>query len=68
MPEGEELPAVHVGNLAAYAVASALAWTSDHFAVGIPPLIGIVVAIVLALLVARRTAPAPAEPVGSVPR
>jgi len=53
MPEGATLPVVHVGNLAVYAVASALAWLSDHYAVGIPPVIGIVTAVALALAVGR---------------
>ncbi|GAB2855480.1 cytosine permease [Nocardioides pacificus] len=53
MPEGHSLPAVDGRNLAAYAVASLLAWLSDHYAVGIPPLIGIVVAVALALAIGR---------------
>ena len=53
MPEGTPLPVVHVGNLAAYAVASALAWLSDHYEVGIPPVTGIVAAVALALALGR---------------
>lgn len=53
MPQGAPLPMVNGVNLAVYAVASLLAWSSDHFSVGIPPLIGIVSAIVLALVVGR---------------
>ncbi|MDN4163317.1 cytosine permease [Nocardioides abyssi] len=51
MPEGHPLPAVDGRNLAAYAVASLLAWLSDHYEVGIPPLVGIVVAVALALVI-----------------
>ncbi|UYM04000.1 cytosine permease [Solicola gregarius] len=49
-------PAVHWPNIAAYAVAGFLAWLSGELDVGIPPLIGIVVAIVLT--VAFRRVPA----------
>ncbi len=40
---------VHWRNLAVYAVAAFLAWLSGEFEVGIPPLIGIVVAIALTM-------------------
>ncbi|NYF98509.1 hypothetical protein [Janibacter cremeus] len=49
MPEGARLPAVDGRNMAVYLVASLLAWVSDATAVGIPPLIGIVVAALLSL-------------------
>lgn len=55
MTEGTRLPAVNVPNLAVYAVASALAWLSDRFEWGIPPVIGIVVALGLAFVVGRST-------------
>ncbi|WP_204164674.1 cytosine permease [Nocardioides daejeonensis] len=55
MPEGAPLPALHLGNLGVYAVASVLAWSSDHFEIGIPPVIGIVAAVLLVLVVGRRT-------------
>lgn len=54
MPVGVELPAVRAGNLGVYAVASALAWLSDHYAVGIPPLVGILVATGLAWALGRQ--------------
>lgn len=49
--------------LAAYAVGCLAAWASDRASVGIPPLIGIVVALVLvsALRPARRADPVPAD-------
>lgn len=47
MPEGLTLPAVNWINLAIYAVASFLAWLASHFAFGIPPVIGVLVALVL---------------------
>ena len=57
MPEGAPLPVVNVTNLGIYAVASLLAWLSDHYEVGIPPVIGVAVAVVLTLAVGRRSAP-----------
>lgn len=53
MPDGLALPRVYGWNLAVYAVASALAWISGHWGIGIPPLIGIVSAVVLSMLVSR---------------
>lgn len=50
MPAGEELPRFNWINLGVYAVACAAAW----FAPGIPPLIGLLVAVVLTVAVARR--------------
>ncbi len=47
MPPGAALPRFDVINLGVYAVASALAWASDHWEIAIPPLVGIVAAIVL---------------------
>lgn len=55
MPEDTRLPAVNVPNLAVYAVASALAWLSDRLEWGIPPVIGVVVALGLAFVVGRST-------------
>lgn len=53
MPEGATLPKFNIGNLAAYAIASVLAWGSGVFEIGIPPVIGIVAAILLALVAAK---------------
>ncbi|OUZ07967.1 cytosine permease [Aeromicrobium sp. PE09-221] len=57
MPQGAVLPRFDVMNLGVYAVASALAWASDHWEIAIPPLVGIVAAIVLttALRASERT-------------
>ena len=55
MPEGAPLPVVNVTNLGIYAVASLLAWLSDHYEVGIPPVIGVAVAVLLTLAAGRRT-------------
>jgi cytosine permease len=61
MPEGARLPAVNGVNLGVYAVASLLAWLSDHFGIGIPPVIGVLAAVLLTLLLnRRRTTPAAA--------
>ena len=46
-------PVVHWPNIAAYAVASFLAWGSGELEIGIPPVIGIVVAIVLTYVFQR---------------
>lgn len=64
MPEGEPLPAVNLGNLAIYALASGLAWSSDHYAIGVPPLIGIVAAVVLVLAFSRRATGVPQRTLG----
>ncbi|MDN7119798.1 cytosine permease [Nocardioides sp. ChNu-153] len=53
MPEGARLPSYDVPVLACYVVASALAWGSDHLEIGIPPLVGILVAAALAYVVGR---------------
>ena len=58
MPEGAQLPVVNVTNLGIYAVASALAWLSDHYEVGIPPVIGVGAAVLLTLALGRRSTPA----------
>lgn len=49
-------PLVRWGNVAVYATASGLAWLSGHYGVGIPPLIGIVVAIGLTMALGRTPA------------
>jgi cytosine permease len=48
MPEGQALPRFHLPNLGVYAIGSLAAWGSEALAIGIPPVIGIVTAIVLA--------------------
>lgn len=53
MPEGEPLPRFNLVNLGVYAVASALAWVSGLYGIGIPPVIGILAALVLSFLLAR---------------
>ncbi|ANH36774.1 Cytosine permease [Nocardioides dokdonensis FR1436] len=53
MPEGTLLPALHGPNLGAYALASLLAWLSDRMEIGIPPVIGIGVAVVATILLGR---------------
>lgn len=53
MPEGAVLPALHGPNLGAYAVASLLAWVSDKSEIGIPPVIGIGVAVIATILLGR---------------
>jgi cytosine permease len=60
MPEGAALPVADVRNLGVYAIASLLAWLSDHYEVGIPPVIGVVVAVVLSMALARTRTPAAA--------
>lgn len=49
MPEGERLPTVDGRNMAVYALASLFAWLSDALAIGVPPLIGILVAALLSM-------------------
>ncbi|MFD9668197.1 cytosine permease [Rhodococcus sp. NPDC059968] len=49
IPEDHTPQPVYWRNLAVYAFATFLAWLSAEFEVGIPPLIGIVVAIVLTM-------------------
>jgi cytosine permease len=47
---------VHWRHLAVYAFAAFLAWLSGELEFGIPPLIGIVVAIALMVVLHRRAA------------
>lgn len=54
-----ELPRLDVRNLLAYAVAGAAAYASGELGIGIPPVIGVVVAMALVLLLPR---PRPAVP------
>lgn len=53
MPEGEPLPRINPVNLAAYALACAAAWVSGQTGFGIPPVIGILVALVLSMALSR---------------
>ncbi|MFE6997826.1 cytosine permease [Microbacterium sp. NPDC057659] len=53
MPEGEPLPVVNLVNLGVYVVASALAWLSGQYGIGIPPVIGILAALILSFALAR---------------
>jgi cytosine permease len=46
-------PAVEPGTVAVYAIASLAAWLSSRAEVGIPPLIGIAVAVVLTMVLPR---------------
>ncbi|MGO1166082.1 MAG: cytosine permease [Janibacter sp.] len=63
MPEGVRLPVVDGRNMGVYAVASLLAWASDATAIGIPPLIGILVAALLSMaLGAGRKGPSSVTP------
>ncbi|SHF71839.1 cytosine permease [Geodermatophilus nigrescens] len=48
-------PALRWPNLAAYAVAAFLAWLSGELGVGIPPVIGIVVAVALSMALSRTS-------------
>lgn len=58
VPDGQATQWVRWQNVAAYVVASLAAWLSSHFAFGVPPVIGILVALALAvgLAVADRGA------------
>ncbi len=49
VPEGQATQVVRWQNVAAYVVASLAAWASSHFAFGVPPVIGILVAVALAV-------------------
>jgi cytosine permease len=49
IPEGHTPPALRWQNIAAYAVAAGLAWLSGELDVGIPPVIGILVAVALSM-------------------
>ncbi|WP_336660265.1 cytosine permease [Leucobacter sp. USHLN153] len=53
MPEGEPLPKANWINLGVYAVACVLAWVAGEFGIGIPPVIGVLVALVLSFALAR---------------
>jgi cytosine permease len=53
IPSGATPPALDWRNIATYAVAGALAYWSKEAEVGIPPLIGIVVAVVVAVVLDR---------------
>ena len=55
MPEGEPLPAINVVNLAIYAGASLLAWIANETSFFVPPVVGVLTALVAAY-VAGRTA------------
>nr|WP_272928706.1 cytosine permease [Leucobacter luti] len=55
MPEGEVLPRFNWVNLGVYALSCALAWGAGQLELGIPPVIGIVAALVLAFAFARLT-------------
>ena len=57
IPTGTTPPAVRWPNLLAYAVAASLAWLSGELGIGIPPVIGIVVAIALSTGLARVGSP-----------
>ncbi|MBS3182500.1 MULTISPECIES: cytosine permease [Leucobacter] len=53
MPEGEALPRANWVNLGVYAISCALAWFAGEFGIGIPPIIGVVAALVLSFALAR---------------
>ncbi|SCX51261.1 cytosine permease [Klenkia marina] len=53
IPEGHTPPGLQWHAIAAYAVAAALAWTSGEVGIGIPPVIGIVSAVVLVVVLGR---------------
>jgi cytosine permease len=53
IPEGYAPPLVRWPNVAAYAVAAGLAWLSGELEIGIPPVIGILVAIALSTGLSR---------------
>jgi cytosine permease len=63
IPAGTTPPAVRWPNLLAYAAAAVLAWLSGELGVGIPPVIGIVVAIALSMGLSRVGSPT--TPVGA---
>lgn len=62
LPAGStySFPAVRWGNVAAYALGALAAWASDEWTWGIPPINGIVVAVVVALVLSRVRSAAPA--------
>ena len=53
MPEGEDLPRFNWVNLGIYVIACVIAWFAGEMQLGIPPLIGVLVALVLALVCGR---------------
>jgi cytosine permease len=53
IPEGHTPPALCWQNIAAYAVAAGLAWLSGELGIGIPPVIGILVAVALSAGLSR---------------
>ncbi|WP_053351232.1 cytosine permease [Leucobacter musarum] len=53
MPQGEALPRANWVNLGVYAVSCALAWVAGEFGIGIPPIIGVVAALILSVGLAR---------------
>jgi cytosine permease len=64
IPAGTAPPLVRWPNLLAYAVAAFLAWLSGELGIGIPPVIGIVVAIALSTALSRVGSPG-GTPVGA---
>ncbi|SFF35303.1 cytosine permease [Blastococcus tunisiensis] len=63
MPAASGLPSVEWRNLGAYVVAAVAAWWSNEAGWFIPPVVGVVVAVVAVLAVQRGRRPV-AEPVG----
>jgi cytosine permease len=61
LPPLASLPRFDVRNLAAYAVAGAAAYASSVLEIGIPPVIGVVVAMALVLVLPRPAEPAAAS-------
>jgi cytosine permease len=53
IPESHTPPGLQWHAIVAYAVAAALAWTSGELGIGIPPVIGIVAAVVLVVVLGR---------------
>jgi cytosine permease len=56
IPEGHTPPALRWENITAYAVAAGLAWLSGELGIGIPPVIGILVAVALSVALSRISA------------
>ena len=56
MPEGHRLAAFHWVNLGIYVLASALAWIANETGFFVPPVIGVLVALGLAVLAGSRQA------------
>ena len=56
MPEGHPVEPFHWVNLGIYALASALAYAANETGFFVPPVIGVLVALVLAFVVGRRRA------------